>query len=97
MALDIKDDMGGIVFFNDSDNEKAPQLSGEILVEGTQYRIAMWENEGKKGTFYGVKISPLEEDERESSSPRRNGGGGRGGYSKPASGGAARRGKPTRR
>ena len=101
MAFNIDKENSGLVFFNDSDNDAAPQLSGQLNINGEQYRIAMWENEGDKGTFYGVSIQPVDDTGGGGASPRRAGGGNRGG-SKPAArsnsgGGAARRGKPTRR
>lgn len=95
--MNIDKDNSGIVFFNDSDNENAPELSGQIKVDGVQYRIAMWRNEGKKGSeFYGVMLQEVDGEE----APRRSGGGNGGRSARNASssrGSGQRRGKPSRR
>lgn len=94
----VEKENSGIVFFNDSENENAPQLSGQINIDGQQYRIAMWLNEGKKGDFYGVMLQPVDADVDEA--PKRSGG--RGGEARRASrssrggGRSAGRGKPRR-
>ena len=97
--MDIERENSGIVFFNESDNNDAPELSGQINVNGEQYRIAMWLNEGKKGKeFYGVMLQPVDADEE---SPRRSGGRGgrptRSASRSSSGGGGQRRGKPSRR
>lgn len=54
--MDLKTNEG-LIFRNQSENEKAPQFSGRIDVEGEQYEIALWVREGAKGKFYSAKIS----------------------------------------
>lgn len=53
----VENENSGIVFFNDKDgNEKRPDLSGNINVEGNQFRISLWLKQGKNGEFYSVAI-----------------------------------------
>jgi len=63
MAMNIDRENSGIAFENDSENENAPQISGQVNVGGVQYRIAMWENDGKNGMFYGIMLTELDAEE----------------------------------
>jgi hypothetical protein len=88
-----------MVFINDDKpSDKAPDMSGVINVEGDQYRIAMWLNQGEggKADYYGVSVSPAEENapapargrsnpasSGRSSSSSGNSGGGQKTFSKP--------------
>ena len=62
----------GSIFKNDrKTNEKQPDYSGTLTVEGKEMRIALWVKEGKKGKFFSVKLSePLEK--QSSSQPQEN-------------------------
>lgn len=48
----------GILFKNESDNEKAPAYKGKINVDGKEYELAAWIREAKsgKGKFMSLKV-----------------------------------------
>jgi len=46
----------GILFKNESDNEKAPAYKGKINVGGKEYQLAAWIKEGKTGKFMSLKV-----------------------------------------
>lgn len=46
----------GVLFKNESDNEKAPAYKGKINVDGKEYELAAWIREGKKGKFMSLKV-----------------------------------------
>ena len=52
-----------ILFRNDKgDNEKRPDLNGEIDIEGKKYSFSLWAKKGKSGqTFYAGPIEAKEE------------------------------------
>ena len=53
----------GVLFKNESDNEKAPKYKGKINVNGTEYKLAAWIREGKSGAkFMSLKVSELNEN-----------------------------------
>jgi len=46
----------GVLFKNESDNEKAPAYKGKINVNGKEYELAAWIKEGKTGKFMSLKV-----------------------------------------
>lgn len=48
----------GVLFKNESDNEKAPNYKGKINVDGKEYELAAWVREAKsgKGKFMSLKV-----------------------------------------
>ena len=46
----------GVLFKNESENEKAPNYKGKINVDGKEYELAAWIREGKKGKFMSLKV-----------------------------------------
>jgi len=47
----------GVLFKNESDNEKAPNYKGKINVNGKDFEIAAWVRESKAGTkFLSLKV-----------------------------------------
>ena len=48
----------GVLFKNESDNEKAPNYKGKINVDGKEYELAAWIREAKsgKGKFMSLKV-----------------------------------------
>lgn len=58
--MEYSNENSGVLFKNDkATNEKAPQYTGKINVNGTDYRLAAWVKEGKKGKFMSLKVSEL--------------------------------------
>jgi hypothetical protein len=48
----------GVLFKNETDNEKAPMYKGKINVDGKEYELAAWLREAKsgKGKFLSLKV-----------------------------------------
>jgi uncharacterized protein (DUF736 family) len=47
----------GVLFKNESDNEKAPAYKGKLNVDGTEYNLAAWIKTGKSGQkFMSLKV-----------------------------------------
>lgn len=46
----------GVLFKNESGNEKAPAYKGKINVDGKEYELAAWIREGKNGKFMSLKV-----------------------------------------
>jgi len=46
----------GVLFKNESENEKAPAYKGKINVDGKDYELAAWIREGKNGKFMSLKV-----------------------------------------
>ena len=47
----------GVLFKNESENEKAPAYKGKINVDGKEYELAAWIREAKSGQkFMSLKI-----------------------------------------
>jgi uncharacterized protein (DUF736 family) len=57
--MEQKDNSGAIFKHDKKDNEKAPDYSGKIVVDGVEKRIALWLNTSKDGSkkYFSVKIS----------------------------------------
>ena len=48
----------GVLFKNDKKgNERSPDYSGKINVDGKEMRLAAWIKEGKAGKFMSLKVS----------------------------------------
>jgi hypothetical protein len=75
--LNIENDMTGLLFLNDSENENAPEFNGAIKVNGEHFDIAIWPKDFKNSSGYTVKISePYRKDDADEVPPRRSSGGG---------------------
>lgn len=47
----------GVLFKNESDNDKAPSYKGKINVDGKEYELAAWVRVGKSGQkFMSLKV-----------------------------------------
>ena len=50
----------GVLFKNESDNEKAPAYKGKLNVGGTEYQLAAWVRTAKSGNkFMSLKVSEM--------------------------------------
>jgi uncharacterized protein (DUF736 family) len=61
MAYEQKD-MTGNLFKNDkADNPKRPDYRGSITIEGRQWELSAWIQEGQKGKYMSIKAQPPRE------------------------------------
>ena len=53
----------GVLFKNDKkENEKQPDFTGKINIEGKDFRLAAWKKESKNGkTFLSINVSDFDE------------------------------------
>ena len=59
----------GTIFKNDrKEKDTHPDWRGTAMVNGALVEIALWEREGKRGTFYSVSVSPARE--RQAAAPQ---------------------------
>jgi len=63
MAEYEQKDMTASLFPNDKgDNEKRPDMTGSMTIDGTKYSLSAWNNESKAGKPYmSIKISEWQE------------------------------------
>jgi uncharacterized protein (DUF736 family) len=55
-------DMTGSLFKNDKgDNPKRPDYRGSITIEGRQWELSAWIQEGQKGKYMSIKAQPPRE------------------------------------
>lgn len=70
----------GTIFRNDrKEKDTHPDWRGTAMVNGALVEIALWEREGKRGTFYSVSVSPARERQAAAPQPAREAPPGRGG------------------
>jgi len=56
-----KRDLTGTLFKNDKMmNDKSPQYTGSVTIDGVDYWQSAWVKEGKSGKFMGLALSPKE-------------------------------------
>ncbi len=49
----MDNEMKGVLFKNDKgDNEKRPDIKGELTIEGVTYQLAAWKNTSANGNVY---------------------------------------------
>lgn len=68
----------GAVFANtNKDNDKAPDMSGNVTYDGLEWRMAGWKEESAKGLQYtSVKLTPPEDEQQRDEGPGPGAGGG---------------------
>ena len=56
--MDYDNTNTGVLFKNETDNEKAPAYKGKININGKDYELAAWIREAKsgKGKFMSLKV-----------------------------------------
>lgn len=60
----------GILSRNDKgDNEKRPDMRGQINIEGKEYWLSGWTREGNKGRFLSLKAEPKDKNKPNQQAP----------------------------
>ena len=61
----------GVLFKNDKgDNDRRPDYSGKINVEGKEFQLAAWIKDGARGKFMSLKVSePYQQESQSPTSP----------------------------
>jgi hypothetical protein len=59
----------GVLFKNESPNEKAPAYKGKINVDGKEYELAAWLKEGKNGKYMSLKVQEPREKKPRPTTP----------------------------
>lgn len=64
--MDYDNTNTGVLFKNETDNDKAPAYKGKINVEGREYELAAWVKSAKNGSkFMSLKVQePFKKDGR---------------------------------
>ena len=62
----------GVLFKNQSENEKAPAYKGKINVDGKDYELAAWIREGKSGKFMSLKVQEPRQKQAPAPAPQKD-------------------------
>lgn len=62
----------GVLFKNQSENEKAPAYKGKINVDGKDYELAAWIREGKSGKFMSLKVQEPRQKQTQAPAPQKD-------------------------
>ena len=63
----------GSLFRNDKkNNEKSPEYTGSIMLNGREMRLSAWVKEGKSGKFLSIQISEKQNPKPASESTSNN-------------------------
>lgn len=74
MSYEPKDGSGALFRNDKGDNPSRPDYRGDIRIDGTDYELAAWIKEGKKGKFMSLAAKPKgERQERTTGSVDRDG------------------------
>ena len=60
MPFEHKPDTGSLFKNDDRTSEKHPNAKGSALIDGVEYWIAAWTNDGKGGKYQSLKFSKKE-------------------------------------
>jgi len=52
----------GVLFKNTKKtNDKHPDWNGTALIDGKEYKLSTWIKEGKKGKFFSLSFTPVQQ------------------------------------
>lgn len=70
---DKKYDNSGALFKNDRrQNDKQPEYSGNLTINGVEYWLSAWVKEGKSGKFFSLSVKPKEAKSEAKPAPRQS-------------------------
>lgn len=70
MAYIPKDNTGSLFRNEQKKNEKSPDYTGSIMIDGSEKRLSAWLKEGKKGKYLSLQISdPMPRQKRDEDMP----------------------------
>lgn len=52
MPDEYDNELRGALFSKEKKNDKQPDFDGQIVIGGTEYRLAAWRRKSKKGVWY---------------------------------------------
>lgn len=56
----------GSIFPNDyKEHDRQPDWTGSAMIDGTEYRLAAWNNEGRNKDYISIKFQEMEEYKRQ--------------------------------
>jgi len=65
-------ELTGVLFKNDrKSSDSSPLYKGSCMIEGTEYWIAAWLNDGEKGKYMSLKFTAKDESKPAKPAPRR--------------------------
>lgn len=68
--------MRGVLFKNDKgDNPKRPDMTGNMEIDGTKYRISAWNKTSQKGTDFLSFVVEEDDGSRKAAQPQQSQGG----------------------
>ena len=70
--MDYDNTNSGVLFKNETDNDKAPMYKGKINVDGKEYELAAWLREAKsgKGKFLSLKVQEPRQKQAPKAEPK---------------------------
>jgi len=63
MAYELREGTANAFLNKYKKSDKQPKWKADALIGGDKYTIAIWEKEGPKGPYLGLKISPFDAKE----------------------------------
>ena len=70
---DYDNNMRGVLFPNDKgDNPKRPDMTGNLEIDGTKYRVSAWQKTSQKGNDF-LSFVVEEDDGSRRAAPQQNG------------------------
>lgn len=62
MAFEHKDGSGSLFENDRKERDSQPDWTGSAKIDGKDYWIAAWENEGRKGLYFSLKFTLKDEE-----------------------------------
>lgn len=59
MAYELRDNSGSLFKEKEKRNEKAPDWTGTVKINGKEMRVAAWEKQGRSGLFFSLNFSEM--------------------------------------